>query len=216
MTEPLLPSSFLFNFAVPCRSKDHLWSTAGAKLDESYRLPHLGTMDGKSTWADLRMAWSSEGFGITLIVSGKRQPPWCRGTRIEDSDGLQIWIDTRNTANIHRANRFCHRFAFLPTGGGRNLESPFAVMLGINRARESPKPVPHGTLPVLCARRIDGYRLEAHIPAAALTGFDPVEQPRVGFMYAVIDRELGWQTLRLGPEFPIDEDPEMWSSMELR
>jgi hypothetical protein len=31
----------------------------------------------------------------------------------------------------------------------------------------------------------------------------------------VVDRELGWQTLTMGSEFPIDEDPSLWGSLEL-
>ena len=32
-------------------------------------------------------------------------------------------------------------------------------------------------------KRIDGYILESFIPAAALTGFDMFEHPRLGFTY---------------------------------
>jgi hypothetical protein len=28
--------------------------------------------------------------------------------------------------------------------------------------------------------------------------------------YTVIDRELGWQTLALGPEYPVMDDPSLW------
>ena len=43
-----------------------------------------------------------------------------------------------------------------------------------------------------------------------MTGYDPEQQPRVSIYYAVIDRELGWQTLSLGPEFPVMDDPSLW------
>ncbi len=33
--------------------------------------------------------------------------------------------------------------------------------------------------------------------------------------YAVIDRELGWQTLSLGPEFPVMDDPSLWGEAVL-
>ena len=61
----------------------------------------------------------------------------------------------------------------------------------------------------------DGYEMQCHIPADALTGFDPAEHPKVGFNYAIVDRELGWQTFSLGPEFPIGEDPSLWGTLEL-
>jgi hypothetical protein len=31
----------------------------------------------------------------------------------------------------------------------------------------------------------------------------------------VIDRELGWQTFNVGPEFPFQDDPSLWGTLEL-
>jgi hypothetical protein len=88
-------------------------------------------------------------------------------------------------------------------------------MLPINRAREQAKEAPGHALRVRGEKRIDGYLMQAHVSAEALTGYDPDDHPRLGFTYAVIDRELGWQTLSLGPEFPFQEDPSLWGEMEL-
>jgi hypothetical protein len=30
-----------------------------------------------------------------------------------------------------------------------------------------------------------------------------------------MDRELGWQTLAIGPELPMAEDPSLWQSLHL-
>jgi hypothetical protein len=170
---------------------------------------------GKKPFADLRLAWSEQGIVFNARVSGKEQPPWCRDSRIDDSDGLQLFIDTRNTQNIHRAGRFCHRFGFLPIGAGGKLDEPVAVLLAINRAKESPREIETGALKVRCQREAGGYVLEGLIPAAALTGFSPADQPSIGFSYAVIDRELGWQTFSVGPELPFVEDPSLWGTLEL-
>ena len=64
-------------------------------------------------------------------------------------------------------------------------------------------------------RRVDGYLLELCLPAAALTGFDPAEHPRIGFTYLVLDQELGEQTFTVGAELPYDEDPSLWAALEL-
>ena len=141
--------------------------------------------------------------------------PGAAQSRPEDSDGLQVWIDTRDVHNVHRANRFCHRFIFLPDGGGRRLDGPMAAWLAINRAREQPRPIEAGQLHVRSEKRPHGYRLEAMIDAAALTGFDPSEHPRLGFALAVIDRELGEQTLGVGSPMAYQEDPSLWATLEL-
>ena len=57
--------------------------------------------------------------------------------------------------------------------------------------------------------------LEGFLPAAALNGFDPEQNPRLGFYYAVRDAELGEQVLNVGSDFPYWEDPSLWSVLEL-
>lgn len=211
----LLDSTFLYHFAVPCRYAGSLWSPRGIQLPDAFRLPHFGQLEGRPEFADVRMAWNEKGLAFTVRVSGKKQPPWCRDTRLAESDGLQVWIDTRNTHNVHRASRFCQRFVFLPLGAGPRFDQPVARMVPIERARELPKPIADGLLAVRSERRIDGYVLEAHIPAEALTGFEPAEHPRLGFSYAVADRELGPQTFTVGNDLPFQEDPSLWGTVEL-
>jgi hypothetical protein len=215
MSDQLLAPTFLFRFSVPLLHQERLWSARGVDLGEEFRLPSFGELEDRPLFADVRGAWNAGGLAFQVRVSGKKQSPWCRASRLEDSDGLHLWIDTRDTHNIHRASRFCHRFVFLPVGGGRQMGSPVAEQLLINRARENPKPVPVGMLKVRGEKRVDGYRLAVHIPAEALTGYDPSVHTRIGFSYAVMDRELGWQTFTVGSEFPFDEDPSLWGSLEL-
>src|SRR5262245_52812275 len=128
ITNTLLAPRFLFRFAVPVKRRNAIWKQGGVELDESYRLLNLAALDAASSdaerqFADVRMAWSPDGLAFNVTVTGKEQPPWCRDSRLADSDGLSVWIDTRATLNIHRASRYCHRFAFLPAGAGRgNIE----------------------------------------------------------------------------------------------
>jgi hypothetical protein len=215
MTQQLLAPTFLFRFSVPCVYRRRLWGTRGVRLEPKYRLPSMGELDGRKSFADLRLGWNGQGLAFQLRVTGKSQTPWCRATRVGDSDGLQLWIDTRDTHTIHRASRYCHRFVFLPVGGGADETSPVARWLPINRAKDDPKQPGADELRVRSEQRAGGYTLEGLIPATALTGYDPEEYPRLGFCYAVVDRELGWQTLSIGPEFPIQEDPSLWGTLEL-
>lgn len=215
MAEPLLPATFLFRFSVPCRYHDPVWTDQGIELPDACHLPSFGELEGRTLFADVRAAWNEKGMAFTVRVEQKRQPPWCRESRLDDSDGLQVWIDTRDTHNVHRASRFCHRFVFLPAGGGRQQEDPVADQLLIHRARENAQPIRPGTLKVRSEKRVNGYLLQACIPAGVMTGYDPADYTRLGFTYAVIDRELGWQTLGVGNEFPFQEDPSLWATLEL-
>jgi hypothetical protein len=211
----LLAPTFLFRFAAPCRYAAGLTPSATGLLDERYRLPSLSELDSRRGFADVRIGWNESGLGAFVRIDGKKQAPWCRDTKIEDSDGLQLWIDTRDTKNVHRAGRFCHRFAVLPLGSGRNLDQPTVSLLAINRARESPREIAQRQIAAHCKRFASGYELEAFFPAESLTGYDPAEHSKLGFTYAVFDRELGTQTFTIGSEFPIAEDPSLWGTLDL-
>lgn len=215
MPDQILPPSFVFRFSVPIRQTKSSWKAGGLELGDQYRIPCFQEMDGGKDFTDVRMAWSAKGLYFDFHVMGKLQKPWCRETRIEDSDNIQIWIDTRDTKNIHRASRFCHRFLFMPTGAGPTKEQPLSMMLKINRAREESRSLNAEKIPLFAQDSPTGYRLTCFIPATVLSGYDPEEQPRLGFTYAISDRELGWQCFSVGAEFPYAEDPSLWGTVEL-
>ncbi len=216
MSEILLPQRFLFRFAAPCRYCAKLWTKRGAGLDASYSLPSLADLEGRSSFADVRAGWSSQGLAFTVIVDSKRVKPWCRHEQPDDSDGLHLWIDTRDVHDVHRATRFCHALYFLPAGGGAKYDRPVAGAVTIHRAQANARAIPPEQLELVASLGPKGYRLDAFIPADALTGFDPEEHPRLGFQYAVKDRELGAQTFAAGAPLPYDEDPSLWATLELK
>ena len=72
------------------------------------------------------------------------------------------------------------------------------------------------TLSARAERLSGGWRLELFFPAEALHGFDPETNRRLGFAYQVSDPDREDQFLGVGREFPIGEDPSLWSTLELR
>lgn len=212
----MLPKRLLFRFSAPCRYTSEAWTSAGAPLDASYALPDFASMeDSPEPPVDFRIAWNEDGLLFAVYVTGKRQSPWCRTSRPDDSDGLQLWIDTRDVHDVHRATRFCHRFLFMPCGAGSRLEEPTVLWLPINRAKEQPNAVSAESLKVASEVTRDGYRIDGFIPAKSLTGFDFEEHPRLGFTYAIIDREFGEHTFSAGKPLPYKDDPSLWSTLEL-
>ncbi len=216
---PLIDPTFLFRFEIPVHKHDCTFSTSssspGLQLPESCRIAAFGALSGKRNFADVRMAWERDAIAFSVDVSGKKTVPWCRDSRLEDSDGFHLWLDTRCSPGIHRATQYCHRFLFMPTGGGPRHDAPMTGLIPINRARQNPKSPPGGSIQVHSQSRYDGYLMSGRIAAAAMTGFDAIQYPRLGFYYAVIDRELGWQTFSLSQEYPVVEDPSLWGEMRL-
>ncbi len=211
----LVSPTFLFRYRVPLRRMSK-WPAQGfANLTPKHVLPSFGELEGNRLFAELRGGWHANGLAFSLRVAGKKQATWCRAAKPEDSDGLQIWLDTRDTHNVHRATQFCHCFVFLPRGGGRHGDSPCAEQIFIHRARAHPKPAAAQALRLESTVERNGYQLNAIIQADALQGFDTSEHLRLGFFYDVVDRELGNQTFSVGSDFKYQEDPCVWGTLEL-
>jgi hypothetical protein len=198
------------------RATEAPWSREGWKLGDEYRLPCFGVFDGQPPFANVRAAWSAEGIAFDVEVRGKRHPLKCQASRLLESDGIQVWIDTRNMQSVQRASRFCHWFAYLPSGGGSRQSQPWGTMLKINRAKEDAKTFQMFQSQASSQLMPDGYRLTFLIPADALTGWNTDEHRRISLNYAVVDHELGWQTLAADFHWPIAENPSFWHTAELQ
>jgi Carbohydrate family 9 binding domain-like len=214
----LVPHRFLFRVTYPCR---YIASIPAEKddrlldLPETCRIDNYAAMDEARNFADVRLAWNEFGLAAQIEVKGKDQIPQGNANRPRASDGVSLWIDTRDARASHRASRYCHQFHFLPTGGGPDTDEPAFSQTKINRALQDAPLCSASDVQFQSQRTKHGYIIEAFLPAAVLSGFDPEQNPRLGFYYAVRDSELGEQVLSVGSEFPYTEDPSLWSVLEL-
>jgi hypothetical protein len=213
---PVVPHSFLFRFQFPVQHTAAIPRKGRGLLElpEGCTLPHVDDAKDAARFAQVRVGWNEGGLGFSVDVAGKKAPLECDLKSPAESDGLQIWIDTRNTQSIHRASRFCHHFCVLPAGNKKAV-SPIAVQLPIPRGPEDAAIADSKEMPVAVERRADGYRLEVWLPADVLHGFDAQASPLLGFYYVVRDAELGEQYLSVGRDFPFAHDPSLWSTLEL-
>ena len=215
MTTPLLPQAFWFRTAFPCRRVEGVPRAKGRLLDlpEECALPDLGAWEGRPSWATARVGWNEAGLAVAFEVSGKVgeiSPDWGR------ADGVQLYVDTRDARSIHRATRFCHRFAAtVKASAGRALAVEVASKPIARAVADAPTARPQ-VIAARAERTVSGYRLELFFPAEVLHGFDPETNRRLGFFYAVNDPDRGEQTLGVGREFPVGEDPSLWSVLELQ
>ena len=212
-----IPRRFFFQFAFECLYLPKLWMP-GLKegLDGGYRIPafdELEQMKSKSP-VDCRIGWNEKGLSLSIAVLGKKRVPWCRLTHPEESDGVQICLDTRDVRNVHRATRFCHRFAFLPFGQGNGGKEPVVFWFPIHRAKGHPNPISPESIPIRSTVLEDGYRIDLTLPGSVLTGYEPLEHSRLGFHYYVVDQELGNCGFLADLPFPHDNDPSLWGVME--
>ncbi len=213
---PLIDPSLLVRLQLKAHQVDRVFSDRPEALPDEAIIPCLSSeLTGDEKFAQVRLAVGSNALFFQVDVQGKRQLPWCRESRMEDSDGLHVWIDTRNSREIQRATKYCHRYGFSPMGRGPKADLPFVGWGPIHRARESPPPPPDDQLAIRARLSEGRYRLVAALHFDALHGLDLQDVPTVGFYFAVLDRELGWQSLALQPDLPVMDNPSLWAQLQL-
>ena len=119
---PLIPHRFLFRLALPCCHIADIPHDGEELFDlpEECRLDNFADMDDRKNFADVRLAWNEHGLALQVDLRGKDQPVAGNVARPRQSDGVSLWVDTRDARTSHRASRHCHLFHFLPTGGGED------------------------------------------------------------------------------------------------
>lgn len=213
----IIPARYLFRWAFPvayCPPQEKSGQPQ-FPLPAGCRLPDLTGLDGQTSFAEFSLGWNEQGIAVSTQVRGKHHKLQTAPSHLPDTDGLSVWIDTRCTQNVHRATRYCVQFKLMPTGAGTNGRQPYALRLPIAMAREDSGEQTVSGIQLASEPRGDGYRLDAWLPASCLFGFDPENQPRLGFYAAVDDNELGLAPLSVGDKFPISHDPSQWLTIEL-
>jgi hypothetical protein len=215
-TQPLIPQPFWFRLAIPCRRIDDLPRSGRRgllELPESCALPATTRLEGREPFADVRAAWNPAGLAVSVRVAGKSGPIRRDPADPNFVDGVHLAVDTRDTRDVHRATRFCHRFsAELTPGATPGLE---VAQKTIHRAMaDAPRAKPEAIRSRLDAAK-KGWLIELFFHAEALHGFDPDTNRRLGLMVHVVEPSQGEQFLGVGREFPIDTDPSLWATLEL-
>ena len=184
---------------------------------ETARLPDLAALHFQPSFASAYAGWTLDGLALGFAVGHhpERQDP----AHPLRSDGVEIWIDTRDSRTARKLTRFCHHFRILPRGlgrrpffeqvragadGGTDDEGPDAQQLRV--AVKTPGPRQRGA---------EGYALEVFLSRELLTGYAPMEATSIGLGYRVRSSRAGVQDLTFGERFPLWRNPSLWMSARL-
>ena len=220
VAKPLLPQAFWFRVAVPCTRVEGIprqnASSGLLGLPAACALLDLKSLDGGTPWAEVRMGWNPGGIGIT-VIGGEVTPQQLAERRPEGFAVAQFWIDTRDTRNISRASKFCHKFV---------VRIDHAQTRGRLQAQIAQRPVARAVADAPIGRTDDvplrvelsrtTWVLDLFLASQLLNGYDPDTNRRLGFAYQIADFVHEDQFLAVGREFPIGENPSLWATLELR
>jgi hypothetical protein len=207
----------LFRPVVLCPRMPEGWAVDGdlREWESLEPLPPLQELDGEQPFARVWLAWSPAGLHIAEHCDKPVGPVTCNPWRPDSGDGLQVWVDTRATQDVHRATRFCHHFVLLPRGRGRDWGRAVAWQGPIRRARERAPICQPEDIAVAAQVREGFYALEALLPVHVLHGFEPRPGARLGFNFYVHDIPGGKQVWAAPRDLPFDTDPSLWATVEL-
>ena len=213
----IVPPSFLFTYQLSVPRIDDLprKKGRGLQLPDTARVFVPATMNDGVARLDVRLAWNPDGLGMELIVRGKKLEISGRRSDLKHSDHVLVFIDTRQTANVHRATQFCTALQILPSDEATH-DQPTAQFIDIVQQRSTHREQDAKDVVLAVELVNDGYRLELWIPAAQMPGFaEAPEIGHLGFYVVVEDTELGQLPLSIGDDFPIAHDPSTWLQLNL-
>lgn len=218
MSTTLLPQAFWFRLALPCRKVSGIPRKAkGLLLDlpVGCQLAETNSLNGQTSRAEVRAGWSAEGLALQVLAEGSLDALGAVD-RPEGFCGVRFWVDTRDTRNVSRATRYCHRFeARLSKRSGKSSLAVVVEQLPIARAVADAPICDPGSIQARVEMGKASWCLELFLSADALSGYDPETNRRLGFAYQVTDLEHEDQFLGVGREFPVGENPSLWSTLEL-
>jgi hypothetical protein len=219
-----IPADFYFeleNLARYCDKLPGNLEKSGSMCDlgPDYRIVSSSEIAGFPDFSDTRCAWSNQGLALVFDTRDLSK-------HIQGLVKLNIWVDTRNTRNVHRATRFCHQFRlefdpFVTIGRKRAPHETMAPgaepsQVRINRAlADAPVANRDSIYTDLLLDGKGGFRLAIFLTHDALNGFDPNVNSLLGLAYRL--QAPGQEMQRLGPgqEFPVQEDPSLWTVLDL-
>ena len=215
MSDFYLPQRAFFMISYKCP-----FAEPAPKIDGNLRewnsimsLPNFAGLDGQTPYADCYLCWDNEGLYFGIEVKNKTNYK-LNPSDPTKGDCIQLFIDTRDV-KAQRANRYCHRFHFLPGGIGKTTKTPFGRQIAIDDAQEQSPPCAEDTINARVRILKKSYQMEVKLPASGLNGFNPREFSRMGFTYLINDTEHGIQSWSAIPDMGVEHDPSTWGSAEL-
>jgi hypothetical protein len=202
---PLSPVSF-FKLQWDC---PYLEEEKSLKQDK-YKLPDTSDLCHEESFATLHMGWNEKGLHFVCHSHSPFQdafyPDIARG------DSLELFIDTRDVKQSGFNTKFCHHFFFLP----QSVDGHKAEEMTHFRTDDAHDLCDPKELHVVSEMQNGGYQLKIFIPSHCLFGYDPKQFQRLGFTYRV--NRYGKPSQHFSAttaEFPIEQQPSLWSSLQL-
>jgi len=201
----LCPVQF-FGISADC----HFLTKGSLKADRSMLLPSTGDLLDEDTFADVYVAWNFE--KLAFLIDVKMPFAEINETDLRKGDSVELFIDTRDLKSKGTVSKFCHHFVFYPAA----IQGFYGREVTRFRGEDVHRlchPEDLLVTPKISAR---SYAMAIEIPATTLTGFDPMNFPRLGFTYRI--NRAGGRAQHFAvssDEYVIEQHPATWGTLKL-
>jgi hypothetical protein len=213
----IVPPSFLFQYQLSVPRVDGLPKKKGKSLQlpDAAKVFVPSSLNEGTTGLEMKLGWNPDGLAVEIVVRGKKAEPAGRRHDLKHSDVVYVFVDTRHTANVHRATEFCTALQILPSDEAAD-DKPTVQFVEIAQQRSTRRQPDVKRVMLNVQNQRDGYQLGLWIPTAQMPGFDQIEEiGHLGFYVVVEDTELGQLPLSIGDDFPVAHDPSTWLQLNL-
>jgi hypothetical protein len=204
---PSLSPVQFFGVAADC-----LFSTK--KLEKCvplFLLPSTADLLDEESFASIYACWNFERLSFHVEIHTPFQK--VGEGDIRKGDSVEIFLDTRDLKSKGVISRFCHHFVFYPV----QIQGFYGREITRFRGEDG-HPLCHPEdLSVSPSLGKQSYSLSIEIPASCLTGYDPLQSPRIGFTYRINRPEGGAQHFAASSEeYVLELHPAVWGTLKLR
>jgi hypothetical protein len=218
LSELLGDPAWLFDLGFPIRFIGNTSEFAKPQeldweLDDSCKIPPLGSLTASKHLADMSLGWNDSGLLIHVSVrtasNGKKERT--------DPIQMQFFLDTRRSPDVHRGTTYCHRFNFILPAHAQRMElvRGHGEQADLQRARAKPADIHPKDISVGILARDFGSEIKIYLKGDTLTGFQPREFQEIGVHYVLHGVGLGSQSMARSIDSSYYEDPSVWCSGKL-
>ena len=176
-----------------------------------FLLPSCSELLDQEEFAKVAISYEEKGIHIAIEIDQPFEQVFF--PKVEDGDGVEIFIDTKDIKTTGSLHRFCHHFVFLP----KPVANITACEVTRLRMEDSHPLADSAFLHVKPIFLKNSYQLYLFIDTQALFGFDPSETTSIGFSYKIHRSKGASQEFNhSSQEFLIEKYPYLWASMQLK
>ncbi len=177
-------------------------------------LPDLSSLHGQGSFGRVLAGWTLDGlaFGVEVDVGHDLRLDPEHPFR---SDGIEVWVDTRDSREARKPTRFCHHFLLLPGGHGPRGRACYVQEMNPGGVKRPEDMADIQRIRAKAEVGRGGYTLEFLLPREVLAGYAPLEATSVALAYRLRSSVYGVQDLAFGEHFPLWRNPSLWLSARL-